>query len=180
MSRLSALIPLAAVSALAMGVAAPVAAQSSDDQFATFAPTGEPIDHRIDYAIWDEAMSNLVISMGPSLRQTAGSAEPGLGSRRIYGHTSRYRLEGTRIMFSFLDAEVISSFGEYRRDLVGQYRGRRHQVGTTYFVAGTPARWLAVFRRSRPGAHQQSQQQPFPHNDSSLANQVCDWKWLSV
>jgi len=116
MPRFQTLIPLAAVSALAMGIAAPVAAQS-DDQFATFAPAGEPINHRIDYAIWDEAMKNLVISMGPSLRQGAGSAEPGLGSRRIYGHTSRYRLEGSRIMFSFLDAEVISSFGEYRRDL---------------------------------------------------------------
>ncbi|MEM7781228.1 MAG: DUF547 domain-containing protein [Pseudomonadota bacterium] len=86
-------------------------------QFETFVPAGDPIQHRIDYSVWDEAMQNLVISMGPSLRQTAGSPTPGLGSRRIYGHTSRYRLEGTRVMFSFLDDEVRASFTEYRQDL---------------------------------------------------------------
>ena len=119
MLRLPALIPLAAVSALALGAAAPApaAAQASDDRFATFTPTGEPINHRIDYEIWDEAMRNLTISMGPSLRQSAGIPQQSIGSRRQYGHTSRYRLEGTRVMFSFLDADVISTFGEYRRDL---------------------------------------------------------------
>ncbi len=114
----------ALISASTVALAQPteLAAQSVvsttvDPQFATFTPNQDATDTRIDYTIWDEAMKNLVISMGPSLRETAGSAEPGLGSRRIYGHRSRYRLEGTRIMFSFLDADVISTFGEYRRDL---------------------------------------------------------------
>ena len=40
-----------------------------------------------------------------------------LGTRRQYSHVSRYRLEGTRVMFSFLDTEVIASFTEYRKDL---------------------------------------------------------------
>ncbi|WP_299194062.1 DUF547 domain-containing protein [uncultured Erythrobacter sp.] len=117
MPRFQALIPIAA-SALALGIAAPVLAQdNSDARYATFAPSGEPINHRIDYEIWDEAMKNLVISMGPSLRQSAGRPDSGFGSRRQYGHVSRYRLEGTRIMFSFLDADIRASFTEYRRDL---------------------------------------------------------------
>jgi hypothetical protein len=97
--------------------ASPTLAQSTEADFSTFAPKSEPVADRIDYSIWNEAMQNLVISMGPSLRQTAGTPPQGFGTRRQYGHTSRYRLEGTRIMFSFLDADVIASFGEYRRDL---------------------------------------------------------------
>lgn len=85
--------------------------------FATFVPNGTPNADSIDYSIWTEAMSNMVVSMGPSLRQGAPRPDAGYGSRRVYGHVSRYRLEGTRIMFSFLDSEVIATFGEYRRDL---------------------------------------------------------------
>ncbi|MEO0463329.1 MAG: DUF547 domain-containing protein [Pseudomonadota bacterium] len=112
----SALLASAAL-AFAHAPAAAQMSQPSDAAFATFSPSANPNKDKIDYSVWDEAMRNLVISMGPSLRETAGSASPGFGSRRIYGHTSRFRLEGTRIMFSFLDAEVIATFGEYRRDL---------------------------------------------------------------
>ncbi len=93
------------------------AASAADPQFAQFTPSDAPNSDRIDYSIWDEAMRNLVVSMGPSLRQTPGTAQQSLGTRRQYGHTSRYRLEGTRIMFSFLDSDVIASFTEYRQDL---------------------------------------------------------------
>jgi hypothetical protein len=55
--------------------------------------------------------------MGPSLRQTAGSPPPGFGTRRQYGHTSRYRLEGSRVTFSFLDQEIIGNLAQYRQDL---------------------------------------------------------------
>ncbi len=105
---------LAATAALAQPVDMGTA---PDLAFATFAPSANPNADSIDYSIWDEAMKNLVISMGPSLREGAPRPDQGFGSRRVYGHVSRYRLEGTRIMFSFLDADVIATFGEYRRDL---------------------------------------------------------------
>nr|WP_298930384.1 DUF547 domain-containing protein [uncultured Erythrobacter sp.] len=111
--------PLALASALAF-TAVPAAAQDSaqtDAQFATFTPSANPNNDKIDYSIWDEAMKNIVISMGPSLRQGAGRPQASFGTRRQYGHVSRYRLEGTRIMFSFLDSDVKASFGEYRQDL---------------------------------------------------------------
>lgn len=118
MRRLPAVMLAASVLAIS---ATPVIAQETrstgDGRYATFAPSGTTIDHTIDYSIWDEAMKNLVISMGPSLRETAGSPPPSLGTRRQYGHVSRYRLEGSRIMFSFLDADIRASFAEYRRDL---------------------------------------------------------------
>ncbi len=107
-----------------LAVSHPVAAQTgspngavNEPAFATFVPSTNPNTDKIDYSIWDEAMRNLVISMGPSLRETAGRPAESFGTRRVYGHTSRLRLEGSRIMFSFLDADVIATFGEYRRDL---------------------------------------------------------------
>ncbi|ASJ90426.1 DUF547 domain-containing protein [Porphyrobacter sp. CACIAM 03H1] len=115
--RLLALAALLSGTALAGG--APAAAQSprGEAELATFAPSDTPGNDRIDYSIWDEAMKNIVISMGPSLREGAPRPDPSFGTRRQYGHVSRYRLEGTRVMFSFLDADVIASFTEYRKDL---------------------------------------------------------------
>ena len=105
---------LLAASALAFA-AAPAAAQTatpagnsaaSDDFYSTFTPSDAPNKDKIDYSIWDEAMKNLVVSMGPSLRQSAGTPPPSFGTRRIYGHQSRFRLEGTRLMFSFFDNDI--------------------------------------------------------------------------
>ncbi len=92
-------------------------APQTSAQFVRFIPSKTPVQHRIDYTVWDDAMKNLVVSMGPSLRKAAASEVQTFGSRRRYGSNSRYRLEGTRVMFSFLNAEVISSFTDYRKDL---------------------------------------------------------------
>jgi len=108
-----------ALLAAAMVAAAPAVANQplADADLATFVPSQTPNNDKIDYSIWDEAMKNIVISMGPSLREGAGRPDPSFGTRRQYGHVSRYRLEGTRVMFSFLDADIIASFTEYRKDL---------------------------------------------------------------
>lgn len=108
---------LLAGAALALAVPAQAQSAPSDAALATFAPSKTPNNDKIDYSIWDEAMKAIVISMGPSLREGAPRPDPSFGTRRQYGHVSRYRLEGTRVMFSFLDADVIASFTEYRKDL---------------------------------------------------------------
>jgi Protein of unknown function, DUF547 len=108
---------LLAATILALAPPAHASSPLGEAQFATFAPSNAPNNDKIDYSIWDEAMKNIVISMGPSLRESAPRPEPSFGTRRQYGHVSRYRLEGTRVMFSFLDADVIASFTEYRKDL---------------------------------------------------------------
>ena len=112
---------LLAATAGVLALAAPAHAQAdsapSERQLATFIPSQTPNNDGIDYSIWNEAMKNIVISMGPSLRESAPRPDPSFGTRRQYGHVSRYRLEGTRVMFSFLDANVIASFTEYRKDL---------------------------------------------------------------
>lgn len=92
-------------------------ASLSDDRLAAFTPTSDPIRHKIDYEIWDYALKNILISMGPSDRQGARRPDPAIGSRRQTGPQSRYRLEGSMVLFRFFDKEIISSFTEYRQDL---------------------------------------------------------------
>ena len=117
------LASLAALGAAACGLAAPAHAQAQapsrgpDPAFATFTPQAATSPATIDYDVWDEAVRNIVVSMGPSLRQTAGLPPTGFGTRRQYGHTSRYRLEGSRVTFSFLDAEILANLGQYRKEL---------------------------------------------------------------
>lgn len=84
--------------------------------FSAFTPTGQPIEHTIDYSIWDFALKNIVISMGPSDRSVPVRPIPPNGTRIRQGHDSRYRLEGSMVGFSFLDREVIASFTEHRKD----------------------------------------------------------------
>ncbi|MEP2735801.1 MAG: DUF547 domain-containing protein [Erythrobacter sp.] len=115
----SALLSASALASPALAQSAPAATNTAvaSAQFARFTPSQTPKPHRIDYSIWEEALKNIVVSMGPSLRKTATSEVQGLGSRRRYGSNSRYRLEGTRVMFSFLQNDVKATFTEYRQDL---------------------------------------------------------------
>lgn len=100
------------------GIASPDPITSrADERLAIFTPTTNPIRHRIDYEIWDYALKNILVSMGPSTRQGAPRPDPVIGSRLKNGPQSRYRLEGSLVMFRFFDKQVIDSFTEYRQDL---------------------------------------------------------------
>jgi hypothetical protein len=89
----------------------------ADERLAIFTPTADPIRHKIDCEIWDYALKHILISMGPSTRQGAPSPAPPPGTRLKSGPQSRYRLEGSLVMFRFFDKQVIESFAEYRQDL---------------------------------------------------------------
>ncbi len=118
-----------ACAALALPFAAPVSAQTGvtgylaistpafDQSFARFTPSADRIKHKIDYSAWDEAIRYIVFPMGRSLRQAPGRPNPGMGSRVQFGHDSRYRLEGNRVMFSFFDDELRAGIRDYRIEL---------------------------------------------------------------
>ena len=105
-------------------------ASLSNARLAIFAPTTDPVRHTIDYEIWDFALKNLLVSMGPSDRQGARRADPAVGSRLQSGPQSRYRLEGSMVLFRFFDKDIIASFTEYRQDL--------EQVAGTLDIAALP------------------------------------------
>ena len=108
---------LAGSPALAQTDAVSMQTPAGDARFARFVPSGEPTATRLDYSLWNEALNFFVFSMGASLRERAPTVQPNVGTRRVYGHTSGYRLEANRVTFSYLDDEVIQSLSDYRRDL---------------------------------------------------------------
>lgn len=91
--------------------------QGMNDQLAIFTPTTDPIRHKIDYEIWDYALKHIVLPMGPPDRKWARRPDPVMGTRIKQGPQSGYRLEGSLVMFRFLDQPIIDSFTEYRQDL---------------------------------------------------------------
>ena len=92
-------------------------ASGSDARLAIFAPTDKPIRHRIDYQIFDVALQNFVVSMGPSTRSVPYAVIQPVGTRLKQGLHSRFRLEGSMVGFSFFDQAVIDSFRLYREEL---------------------------------------------------------------
>jgi hypothetical protein len=96
--------------------APPTAAQASG-AFEQFKPKANQVNTRIDYSIWNDALSNLVVRMGKSIREGAPRPDPGIGTRRVYGHDSRFRLEGNRVGFSYFSDEITQSLTAYRLDL---------------------------------------------------------------
>ena len=99
--------------------AANIQAQASptDNAFARFAPDGQSSRVRLDWSFYDEALGYFVLYMGPSLREAPFPFRPPVGSRVRYGHDSRYRLEGNRIVFELLSDDEIAPLTEYRKDL---------------------------------------------------------------
>ncbi|TMM46679.1 DUF547 domain-containing protein [Qipengyuania marisflavi] len=102
----------------AQSAPAPDVLQASPDaSFARFTPRDMTSNTRIDYDFWDNQLRYMVLWMGPSTRQGASKPYASTGTRRVYGHDSRYRLEGNRIIFSFLEDGFKASLAEYRADL---------------------------------------------------------------
>ncbi|WP_435416997.1 DUF547 domain-containing protein [Parerythrobacter aurantius] len=117
-AALSAGVAMALVASIG---AAPASAQeasaTTSGEFARFVPKSAVQQTSLDYAVWDEALRYVVFRMGRSSREAAPSVDPALGSRRAWGHTSRYRLEGNRVIFEFLEQDIIDSLTAYKQDL---------------------------------------------------------------
>ena len=92
-------------------------AHTAAEGFERFMPQPTGRETSIDFSFWDEALEYMVLRMGPSTRQGERRPDARLGTRQVYGHDSRVRLEGNRVAFSFLDDEAIAPLREYRQDL---------------------------------------------------------------
>ena len=85
--------------------------------FAVFTPKRQTKSSKIDYAVWDEALENIVLRLGQSVRIRAKRPDAIVGSRQVTGHKSAYRLEGSRVTFSYLNDEYRAGLTAYRKDL---------------------------------------------------------------
>ena len=86
-------------------------------QYNVFAPKRQTASSVIDYQIMDDALKNIVVRLGQSVRIRASRPEPTVGTRRVQGHKSAYRLEGSRVTFSYLNDEYREGLTAYRKDL---------------------------------------------------------------
>lgn len=115
---------------LALGASAPAFAQAQTVQTPAFATsvaipqsqfdrfTPNPSKSvRLDYTIWDEMLKEMVYYTGPSLRQRASRPAAVVGTRRVFGHTSPYRLEGNRVVFESIGFEFKQIIDDYVSDL---------------------------------------------------------------
>ncbi len=96
----------------------PTPAKVSDPSlFQKFAPQPQANFSTINYEIWDLALENIVLRLGQSIRIRARRPDPLAGTRIVKGHKSGYRLEGSRITFSYLNEEYRQGLTAYRKDL---------------------------------------------------------------
>jgi antitoxin (DNA-binding transcriptional repressor) of toxin-antitoxin stability system len=91
--------------------------EGSARPIAAFAPQPQSLRTRLDYSIYNDALNYSVLPLGQSTRRYMGKPDLTVGSRFRTGHTSPYRLEGSRISFSLLNDEYKGAIHEYRLDL---------------------------------------------------------------
>lgn len=121
------------------GVQLPVA-----PEFAKFTP--RPSNNlKVDYAVWNQILNNLVFLTGLSTRQVAPKPDAMVGTKFVWEHSSPYRQEGNKIPFSLLKEEHIATLKEYKRDL--------ETVSNTVDIASLPeaeqlAFWLNLHNAS--------------------------------
>jgi len=89
---------------------------SAQSQFDRFIPAPSKAV-RLDFTVWDEMLKEMVYYTGPSLRQRAARPEAVVGTRRVYGHTSPYRLEGNKVVFEKFVPEFKQIVDDYVMDL---------------------------------------------------------------
>ncbi len=82
-----------------------------------FAPKPQTNFATIDYEVWDLALENIVLRLGNSIRVRARKPDPVVGTRIVKGHKTAYRLEGSRVTFSYLNDEYREGLTAYRKDL---------------------------------------------------------------
>ncbi len=85
------------------------------DIFSPQMQTGKAV---LDYQLWDAALQSVVLRLGDSIRRRARRPSAIVGTRFVSGHKSAYRLEGSRVTFSYMDAEFKRELSAYRADLV--------------------------------------------------------------
>ena len=121
--------PAFAEQAQRAGVAGVVPPVQAADSYSVFKPRPSN-SRRFDYQVWDEALEDMVLDLGPSLRRRKSRPQAQLGTRIARGHTSPLRLEGSRFTFAHVNDTYQQGLREYREDL--------ERLATRYDIATLP------------------------------------------
>ncbi|RKQ68868.1 uncharacterized protein DUF547 [Litorimonas taeanensis] len=96
--------------------AASIRSASVMDQFSQFKPNPSSYT-RLDFEVMDLLVERIVLYMGPSLRKMATRPDAFTGTRVVKKHTSPYRLEGNKIIYSMFDNTQKNIVRDYLKDL---------------------------------------------------------------
>jgi hypothetical protein len=90
----------------------------ANQRFSQFEPKPNANNRtRLDYSIWNDALSKVVVDLGPSTRLRAKRPSASVGTRFVRGHKSAYRLEGSRFTFEYITDDFVGGLSDYRKDL---------------------------------------------------------------
>ncbi|MEO0418584.1 MAG: DUF547 domain-containing protein [Pseudomonadota bacterium] len=130
-AKTSAPLPVAQVEPAVVISSSNTGAKARPNRFAIFTPASDPVRHQITYDIWDFALKQMVVWMGPSLRRRPYASQQNAAQGRLrQGHKSRFRNEGSLVAFSRFDQQAIASFTQYRQEL--------EQVADTLDITSLP------------------------------------------
>lgn len=105
------------ISALTPVMAASAASSSNlSAEFEKFTPQPST-NTRLDFERMDLLLKGTILFTGPSLRQRARKLAPYTGTRFVKKHTSPYRLEGNKIVYSLFSPKQKSLIDEYLTEL---------------------------------------------------------------
>jgi hypothetical protein len=88
-----------------------------NDVYAKFTPNPTS-NARLDFEVMDLLVERIVLYMGPSTRKMARRPDPYTGTRMVKKHTSPYRLEGNKIIYSMLAGQKEDIVNDYLADLI--------------------------------------------------------------
>jgi len=87
-------------------------------KYDVFKPKIKTSNATLDYSIWDEALESVVLRLGRSIRIRARKPQATVGTRFVSGHQTAYRMEGSRVTFSYMDDDFETNLSGYKNDLV--------------------------------------------------------------
>lgn len=86
-------------------------------KFPQFANARNDSEYRFNFSNWNAALDGMVVDFGISDRVGVARPSAKTGTRFVRGHTSKYRLEGNRIPFSYLSKDAKAVLTILREDL---------------------------------------------------------------
>ena len=76
------------------------------------------VSTRLDFDSWDFMLSETVLYMGPSTRSKAAKNQAQTGTRINRSHTTPYKMEGNKVLYSLMVEDVKSEMQAYAEELV--------------------------------------------------------------
>lgn len=107
-----------AIPATASATSAKADTSSTSMDLQTFFAPRPSLKTQLDFDAWDFILSETVLFMGPSTRLRSSQDSPQVGTRLNRSHTSPYKMEGNKVLYSLMTDEVKADMKAYAKELM--------------------------------------------------------------